>query len=135
MRVVLDTNILVSALLKRHGNEALILTATLNGKFELVLSEVLLLEYELVLLRPRFGFTPTDVRHTLAALRRAGKLVHPTQTLTVSQDESDNRFLECAESGLADYLVTGNIKHFPAKWGKTRIVRAAALIEHIRPEQ
>jgi putative PIN family toxin of toxin-antitoxin system len=134
MRVVLDTNILVSALLNRHGNEALVLTATLGGKFDLVLSPAVLLEYELVLHRPKFGFSQAEVRATLTALRRAGQLVRPTKAVTTSPDESDNRFLECAEAGQADCLVTGNIKHFPAKWGKTHIVRAAALIEHIRPK-
>lgn len=134
MRVVLDTNVLVSALLKRHGNEALVLTATLGGTFELVVSPAVLAEYDLVLPRPRFGFSPAEVRATLAALRHAGHLVHPTKTVAKSPDDSDNRFLECAEAGQAEYLVTGNVKHFPAKWGKTRIVPAAALIEHIRPK-
>ena len=134
MRVVLDTNVLVSALLKRHGNEALVLTATLAGKFELIVSPAVLAEYELVLPRPRFGFSPAEVRATLTALRHAGRLVRPTQAIAKSPDESDNRFLECAEAGRADYLVTGNAKHFPAKWGQTRVVRAEALIENIRPK-
>ena len=135
MRVVLDTNVLVSALLTPDGNEALVLTATLGGKFDLVVSPAVLSEYELVLSRPRFGFAAADVRVTLLALRRAGELVRPTNPVTASPDDSDNRFLECAEAGHADYLVTGNLKHFPAKWGKTRIVRAATLIEQIRPKQ
>lgn len=135
MRVVLDTNILISALLKRYGNEAMVLTATLARKFDLVLSPAVLAEYELVLPRPKFGFSSVEVRTILTALKQAGDLVHPTKAVTTSPDESDNRFLECAQAGQADYLVTGNIKHFPAKWGKTRIVRAATLIEHIRPKQ
>lgn len=134
MQVVIDTNILVSALLKRHSNEALVLTATLSGKFDLVVSAAVLAEYALVLARPKFGFSSTEVRATLTALRHAGQLVRPISSVTASPDESDNRFLECAEAGHADYLVTGNIKHFPPKWGKTRVVRAAALIEHIRPK-
>ena len=133
MRVVLDTNVLVSALLKRHGNEALVLTATLAGKFELIVSPAVLAEYELVLPRPRFGFSPAEVRAALTALRHAGRLVRPTQTIEKCPDESDNRFLECAEAGRADYLVTGNTKHFPVRWGQTRVVRATALIQHIRP--
>lgn len=133
MRVVLDTNVLVSALLKRHGNEALVLSATLAGKFELIVSPAVLAEYELVLPRPRFGFSPAEVRAALTALRHAGRLVRPTQTIEKCPDESDNRFLECAEAGRADYLVTGNTKHFPVRWGQTRVVRATALIQHIRP--
>src|ERR1039457_210294 len=105
MRVVLDTNVLVSALLKRSGNEALALSAALAGQVDLIMSAEVLAEYEIVLPRPRFRFSPEEVRATLAALRRTGQLVRPIKATAAAIDEADNRFLECAEAGNADYLV------------------------------
>jgi predicted nucleic acid-binding protein len=49
----------------------------------------------------------------------------------VSPDERDNRFLECAESAGADFLVTGNRQHYPSVWKTTRIVNARELIETV----
>jgi predicted nucleic acid-binding protein len=51
-------------------------------------------------------------------------LVTPVETLTVSRDEPDNRFLECAEAAKADFLITGNLRHFPKEWKGTRVVTA-----------
>jgi len=83
--------------------------------------------------RPRFNFSATEVHQILAAVRQLGRLVHPPKTVTAATDDADNRFLECAEAGGAGFLVTGNTKHFPTKWGKTRVVRARTLLELIRP--
>jgi predicted nucleic acid-binding protein len=52
-------------------------------------------------------------------------------TLAVSPDERDNRFLECAESAGADFLVTGNRRHFPKVWKTTRIVSTRELVEAV----
>lgn len=54
--------------------------------------------------------------------------ITPTHTLQESPDETDNPFLECAEAASADYLVTGNIKHFPLEFKTTRIVTPAQLL-------
>lgn len=58
----------------------------------------------------------------------------PTLILSVSPDPDDNRFLECAEAARADYLVTENRRHFPAKYRNTVVVNARQLIEIITPE-
>lgn len=58
-------------------------------------------------------------------------MIVPAITLAVSPDERDNRFLECAESAGADFLVTGNRRHFPAVWKTTRIVSTRELIEAV----
>jgi predicted nucleic acid-binding protein len=52
-------------------------------------------------------------------------------TLSVSPDEADNRFLECAGEAQADYLVTGNKRHFPKRWKSTQVVNARELLELI----
>jgi predicted nucleic acid-binding protein len=52
----------------------------------------------------------------------------------VSPDPDDNKFLECAQAAGADYLVTGNKRHFPKRWGKTKVVNARELLDLISPE-
>jgi putative PIN family toxin of toxin-antitoxin system len=133
IRAVLDTNIVVSALLNPDGLERRLLRLGLVGTCTLVVSPDVFAEYERVLQRPRFRLQPEEVSAALRAIRTAAEWVRPKLTLTVSPDESDNRFLECAQSGEADYLVTGNPKHFPAKLGQTRVVRTRALLVTLQP--
>ena len=56
-------------------------------------------------------------------------VVRPKEKLAVSPDEKDNRFLECAEAADADYLVTGNKRHFPEQWKECRVIGARDLVE------
>jgi predicted nucleic acid-binding protein len=58
-------------------------------------------------------------------------MIAPATPLAVSPDETDNRFLECAEAAGADFLVTGNRRHFPNVWKTTRIVSARELVEFV----
>ena len=64
-------------------------------------------------------------------IRTGSLLVRPVETLTVSPDEPDNGFLECADAAKADYLVTGNLRHFPKEWKTTKVVTARELIHAI----
>ena len=59
----------------------------------------------------------------------ASRLFHPTAVLALASHEPDNRFLECVQAARADYLVTGNKKHFPKKWGSAKIVNAREFID------
>jgi predicted nucleic acid-binding protein len=52
----------------------------------------------------------------------------------VTRDPADNRFIECAEGAKADYLVTGNKRHFPKRWRQTTVVNARELLEWVVPE-
>jgi uncharacterized protein len=133
MRAVLDTNVLVSGLLKPHGNERLVVALALRRKFVALVSEPIWTEYEAVLRRPELKLQPAEVERTLTELRKVADFVSPTRTLAASPDESDNRFLECASAGRADYLVTGNKRHFPARYGATEIVNARELIQLFAP--
>ncbi len=131
--IVLDTNVLISAMLSPRGNEALVLRLALAGGFVIVVSTELLAEYEGVLKRPRFAFQPLVIQRLLSELRSSAKLVRPKITLNASPDEADNRFLECAETAKALYLVTGNKRHFPKVWKETKIVSARELLEATMP--
>ncbi len=113
LRAVYDTNIIVSGLLRKEGIPAFPLDLATQGHVKLILSQDILGEYEEVLLRPKFNFSQKLIKRLLQKLRARGKVVKPKTTVTVLGDIADNKFLECAISGKAKYLVTGNTRHFP----------------------
>ena len=96
MRIVFDTNIVVSAMLSPSGTAADVLRLALNRHVQLCASEVILEEYEEVLRRPKFRRPLEAVSALMKAVRAVARLFEPTVTLTVSGDDADNRFLECA---------------------------------------
>ena len=134
-RVVLDTNVVVSALLRPDGLQDQVLRLALAGKLQLCLSTDVFEEYARVLPRARFKLRPAEIRTALAKIRAASILVHPTETLAVSKDEPDNRFLECADAAEAEYLVTGNTKHFPKTHQRTAVVNARQLLALLTESQ
>ena len=128
IRVVLDTNVLVSAMLSRHGNEALALRLARSGSFQACVSAALLEEYERVLSRPAFHLPSTSVAQLLHYLRTEALVVAPRMEISASPHEGDNRFLESAEAAKADFLVTGNKRHFPKEWKGTKVVNAREFL-------
>jgi putative PIN family toxin of toxin-antitoxin system len=134
LRVVLDTNVVVSAHLNAEGYERHVLDLVLAGKLQVAVSAAILEEYEGVLRRPKFGIAPRQVGRALHLLRTAARMVRPHRRLEVARDPADNRFLECAEASKADYLVTGNKRHFPKQWRQTHVVHARELLERVIPE-
>ena len=133
-RVVLDTNVVVSAHLNAEGYERHVLDLVLAGKLQIAVSAAILEEYEGVLRRPKFGIAPRQVGRALHLLRTAARMVRPHRRQEVARDPADNRFLECAEASKADYLVTGNKRHFPRPWRQVQVVNARELIEWVIPE-
>jgi putative PIN family toxin of toxin-antitoxin system len=122
-RVIFDTNVIVSALLKPGSIPASLVSLAFQYHFSLFTSDPILAEYRQVLTRPTFGFDQTLLNQFLKELRMIATKVQPKRTLLLSPDEPDNRFLECALAAKADYLITGNSKHFPfAEFKGTQIV-------------
>ena len=70
-----------------------------------------------------------QVNRSLRLLRASARIVRPQRELKIARDPADNRFLECAEAAKADYLVTGNKRHFQKQWRQTRVVKARELLE------
>jgi uncharacterized protein len=130
-RIVVDTNILVSAAITRRGAPAAVLDSVANSAAIMCISESVLAEYEAVLLRLRLRLDPVRVRLLLETIRQTGRSVEPLRTIQESPDDSDNRFLECAEAAAADFLVTGNLKHFPVRYRGTRIVTARQFLAEL----
>jgi putative PIN family toxin of toxin-antitoxin system len=129
--VVLDTNVIISAHLKEEGLERFVLDLALARKLQLFLSEEILGEYEGVLARAAFKLSPAKVAASLRLIEKAATMVYPEKRITAAKDPDDNKFLECAAESQADYLVTGNKKHFPKQWQQTRIVNTRELLQEI----
>ena len=115
MKIVVDTNVLVSALIQPEGIPARILDLILSGQVEIVLDNRIYAEYQDVLLRPEFGFAPELVDGLLEFLLQSGERVYSIKTSVALPDVYDGKFLEVAIDGTADFLVTGNLKHFPRR--------------------
>lgn len=113
--VVLDTNVVISGHLKAERSEASVLQLWYAGRIQLLVSKPILTEYDTVLRRPKFGFSPARIDEFLERVRQTTKHVAPTVTVSVCPDPDDNRFLECAVTGSADAVVTGNKRHFPPR--------------------
>lgn len=113
MRIVLDTNIIVSRYLTPHGRVARIVDLWEQGEFDLLTSEVILNEYVRVLhyprLRPVHHLTDLQLAEIDESFREFTELVEPHETpAVVADDPDDDHFLACADSGAADCLVTGD---------------------------
>lgn len=136
IRAVIDTNVLVSGLLSPNGNAALILLAVHQGLVHpCVSAAAMLAEYEEGLARPKFGFPADDIAMVVAMFRDKGVLIDPPGTAPVLPDPDDAMFLHCAQAAQAEYLVTGNKRHFPAETcGAVKVVNAAELLDRITLE-
>jgi putative PIN family toxin of toxin-antitoxin system len=125
IRVVLDTNVVVSPLLNPEGLQNQVLKLAMNGYVQLYISPAVLAEYSRVIRDRRFKFSAGLVRSFLGQVRRRSRTVRPMRCLSACSDEDDNRIVECADAAGADFLVTGNRRHFPAEWKRTSIVNGA----------
>lgn len=119
---IIDTNVIVSAVLKPNSVPALIVSAGIGRKFQICCSDKILKEYHDVLGKGKFAFPASLVRRFLIDIERSGRIVKPARALQICSDKDDDKFLECAEAANALYVVTGNKKHFPPMHGRTKIV-------------
>ena len=129
IRVVIDTNVLVSALLTSGGLPEAVIDLAISGDVLWFASESVLAEYEEVLKRPRLAIDSGKAADAMARIRAHVSVISPAVRVAAASDPDDNRFLECAEAAQAHYLVTGNIRHFPEVWKETRIVTPRDFID------
>ena len=114
LKVVFDTNVIVSAALYEKSLPALLLSLALEDKVRFFVSPALLNEYEVVLKRPRFKLGHGEITELMENINRKALIVIPAKRLKILKaDEPDNRILECAIKGKADFIITGNKRHFP----------------------
>ena len=130
MRVVVDTNVLVSGLLSPFGPPGVIVGQIASGQLCVCHDARILAEYDDVLRRPAFPFQPQEIAALLAQLRAGGEFVAARPLSASLPDADDEPFLEVAVTAMAEFLVTGNLKHFPAdRCGGMRVVTPAAFLE------
>ncbi len=133
MRIVLDTNVLVSGLLSPFGPPGEIVRMVTAGALRLCVDARLLAEFEAVLLRPRFGFDPGAVAALIDYIDATGDKVASVPLQVRLPDPDDEAFLEVAVASGSDYLVTGNLVHFPAEASAGMpVVSPAAFVEAYR---
>lgn len=129
-RIVIDTNVVISAGLKPGGLQAQVLVLVAFRAVELFVSQAVIDEYREVFSRPKFSrLDPKNVDRLLKLIEAEATMVKPTITLAISPHDSDNRFYECAEAAGADYIVTGNIRHFSKPHKNTKIITGRQLLE------
>ena len=110
--LVLDTNILVSALKNPNGKASKLLNEVLDGKYSVVCSEEIFKEYDEVLRRPHLELNIAYIDFILFWIRLNAEFIEPTPSDVEMTDESDRIFYDVARCRQAR-LVTGNLKHYP----------------------
>lgn len=112
MRVVVDTGVLVSALIRPRGSIGDVLHALRGGRFVAIYSTAMMLEVTDVLSRPKihekYHIQPEDITALINLVRLRGELVIPKRTIAICRDPKDDKFLEAALAGEADAIVTGD---------------------------
>ena len=133
LRLVVDTNIVVSAALKHDGLQRTVLLLAITKPARLYTTDAIMAEYREVLARPKMKIRKGLQQQVLQLIRSRSYSVEPVRLLQVTPDPDDNQFLECADAARADYLVTGNQRHFPKFWKKTKVITSREFISIVAP--
>lgn len=131
MRIVLDTNVLISALAFPGSKPDQILYRIRRGEIELFISPFILSELDRVL-REKFRFTKKEADIRVNAIRAMAHVMTPTERITVvTANDDDNRILECVAAAQAEFLVTGDKEHLLplGSYRSTTIVTPAQFLD------
>lgn len=133
-RIVIDTNVIVSALIGSGHPKKIIYDYVFGKKIIVCSSAEVFSEYVEVLSRERFTMYPEFVSKVEIVLNKIEELAIkflPERTIAVIKDEKDNRFLELAEAADAGFLITGNTNDFTMlQYGKVKIVTPDEYVNH-----
>ena len=121
MRVVIDTNVLVSGVMNPHGSPGRVIDSVISRTVTVLYDDRILIEYREVLLRPFFGFQANDVNALVDFIAFSGEQITAGPADVVLPDTTDLPFLEVAIAGAAHALITGNLKHFKPVRGRHSI--------------
>ena len=129
IRVVLDTTVLVAAVISPDGPNAQLFDLILDRKIRPYVTERVLEEYTAVFNYEHLKhLNKTRIARFGGILNRAAVKVKPGGRLRISSHDDDNRVYECAAAAKADYIVTENRKHFKDPYKTTKIVNARELL-------
>jgi uncharacterized protein len=131
MRVVIDTNILISACLKPDGNEARVLALIADGFPQAAVCDAIAEEYREVIARKKFAAQREALSAAMHRTLSAAIPVEPVEPCDACSDPDDNILLACAHAAGAACVVTGNRKHFPGSWRGVDVVNARMLLDRL----
>ncbi len=133
LRLVVDTNIVVSAALKPDGLQRTVFLLAITKPSLLYVSSAIVKEYRAVLSRAELQVRKGLRQQLLQLIKEKAHSVTPVRRLQVTSDPDDNIFLECVDAARADYLITGNTRHFPRYWKKTKIITSREFLGLVAP--
>ena len=133
LRLVIDTNIVISAALKPDGLQRTVFLLAITKPARLYVSDAIVAEYREVLARPELKIRKGLRQQLLDLIKNHAQIVKPPRSLQVTSDPDDNKFLECADAARADYLLTGNQRHFPKFRKKTKVITSREFISIVAP--
>lgn len=133
LRLVIDTNVLVSAAIKPSGLQRTVVLLAFTQPARWYVSDPILSEYSRVLARPELGIRRGLRQQLVQLIKNRTHVVVPSRLPVVTTDPADNIFVECADAARADYLVTGNQRHFPGFWKNTKIISSREFLNLIAP--
>ena len=129
LRLVIDTNVVVSAALKPEGLQRTVVLLAMTKPVLWYVSDAIVSEYAMVLARPEL-----KIRRGLRQLiKNHARIVTPSRVPQVTSDPDDIIFVACADAARADYLVTGNQRHFPKFWKNTKMISSNEFLSIIAP--
>lgn len=133
MMIVLDTNVIVSGILRPFSKAASILRLVADGALQLAYDLRLLSEYRDVLNRPKFNIAKINVEAFLTQVEQEGFLVSVKPLEIHLPDPDDETFLEVALAGRVDAIVTGNKRHFLKRaYDGVKILSPAEFLELLK---
>ena len=133
LRLVLDTNVVVSAALKPDGLPRTVLLLAITKPARLYVSDEILSEYSMALARPELKIRRGMRQQFLDLMKKRSRLIVTWNLPQVTTDPADNIFIECADAARADYLITGNQRHFPKFWKNTKIITSREFLNLSSP--
>jgi len=133
LRLVIDTNVVISAALKPQGLQRTVILLALAKPARWYVTDEILSEYATVLARPELRIRKSLRQQLLQLIRNQTRLVVPSRLTQITTDPADNIFLECADAARADYVITGNERHFPRFWKNTKVINSREFLNIIAP--
>jgi uncharacterized protein len=133
LRLVIDTNVVVSAALKPEGMQRTVVLLAMSKPARWYVSDAIMAEYATVLARPELRIRRNLRQQLLQLIRNRTHAATPSRVPHVAFDAGDNMFIECADAARADYLVTGNLRHFPRFWKKTKVISSSEFLNLVAP--
>lgn len=118
---------------KPEGLQRTVLLLAMTKSVPWYVSEAIVAEYALVLARPELKIRRSSRQQLLQLIKNHARVVVPSRMAQITSDPDDNIFVECADAAHADYLVTGNQRHFPKFWKNTKIISSTEFLSVIAP--